>query len=191
MDASNGAQFEIASVTDLIDATVPIEVAGQRSPTNTKSPFTADSMDDYLDTLLDRTTTSNEQESFGRINVNRAPLPVLMALPGMTEDVANAIVAAQPGTGGSADYSSTGYGWLLANSVVTKQQFKSWEPFITGRSHVFRVQAVGYFEDGGPVVRVEAVIDVSGSSPRFRLWRDLNPLGRGFDPLVLMDTVGH
>ncbi len=193
MDATDGAQFEIKSVLDLIDATVALEVAGQQTPVNTKSPFTTDTMDEYLDTLLDRTTTTKDTESFGRINCNVAPREVLLALPGITEDIADAIVSGQPSSGTTSgnDWSTTDHGWLLVDGHVTKEQFKTFEQYITGRSQMFRIQVIGYFEDGGPVARLEAVIDVSGSSPRIRMWRDLTPLGRGVDPGVLMGTSGN
>ena len=34
---------------------------------------------------------------------------------------------------------------------------------------------------GGPMARVEAVIDTNGGKPRIVYWRDLSELGKGFD----------
>lgn len=123
----------------------------------------------------------------GRININTAPRPVLMALPNMTEDIADSIIAAQSGVDGS----SVRFGWLLSGGAAARRQFKGWEPFMTRRSQVYRVQVVGHFTSEGPVARVEAVIDVSRASPRIRLWRDLSGLGRGFDPGVLMGNASR
>jgi len=54
----------------------------------------------------------------------------------------------------------------------------------TGRTMVYRVQAVGYFARGGPVARVEAVIDTNQGAPRILYFRDLTDLDtpRGFEP---------
>ena len=55
------------------------------------------------------------------------------------------------------------------------------EKYITARTQVYRVQAVGYFDGGGPTARVEAVIDTNLGRPRIVSWRDLTELGKGFD----------
>ncbi len=192
MDASGGSKQKITSVTDLIGTSAYIKAPGQQQTTELKSPFLETELDDFLDTLLDRTTTVESKEIPGRINVNTAPWPVFLALPGMTEEMADTIISAR----GQADTSSEalanqGVAWLLTSGSVTKAQFKQLEPFITGQTQVFRVQVTGYYEQGGQSARVEAVIDVSGSSPRIRSWRDLTGLGRGFDPQLLMQTVSH
>jgi hypothetical protein len=114
-----------------------------------------------------------------------------MSLPGMTEQLADGIVAARGGMELSNEsMSNLGVSWLISSGAVTAEQFKRIEPHITGQTQVFSVQAVGYFEEEGPVARVEAVVDVSKSSPRVRYWRDLSGLGRGFDPRWLMSTLG-
>jgi hypothetical protein len=54
------------------------------------------------------------------------------------------------------------------------------DPYITAHGNVYRAQSVGYFDEGGPVVRMEAVIDASIDPPRIVNLRDLSELGRGF-----------
>jgi type II secretory pathway component PulK len=197
MDASGGAKQQIQSVVDLIGVTVNAKLPAQSGQSTQqtkelKSPYLENEMDDYLDMLLDRTTTSESKETPGRINVNTAPLPVLMALPGATEEIADALVAARGTADSSAEaLSDLGVSWMISSGAVTKDQFKTMQPYITGRSQVFRVQVTAYFEEGGPVGRVEAVIDLTGSSPRIKHWRDLSRLGRGFDPQTLMGSVGY
>jgi type II secretory pathway component PulK len=192
LDASGGAKQEIQSVLDLVGISVNVRIPGQQNTTELKSPFQESDYSDFLDVLVDRTTTIEKKELWGRINVNTAPWPALMSLPGLTEDLGDAIVAAR-GTSDSASeaMSNLGVAWLLTSGAVTKDQFKKMETYITGQTQVFRVQAIGYFEQGGPQARIEAVLDLSGSSPRIRFWRDLSGHGRGFDPQVLMSTVGQ
>ena len=55
------------------------------------------------------------------------------------------------------------------------------ERYITARSQVYRVQVVGYLDNGGPTARVEAVIDTNLGRPRIVYFRDLTELGKGFD----------
>jgi type II secretory pathway component PulK len=191
LDASGGAKQQIQSVMDLIGANVSAKVVGQQQNVTLPSPYQEPDMPNYLDVLLDRATTVTETELKGRINVNSAPAPVLMAVPGMTEEMAAAIEATRPQIiGSTGQAASTGVEWLLSGGAVTRDQFKQIEPHITGRSQTYRVQIVAYFEDGGPYARVEAVIDLSGPSPLIREWHDLRPLGRGFDAAALMGSSG-
>jgi hypothetical protein len=53
--------------------------------------------------------------------------------------------------------------------------------YITTAAQVYRVQSVGYFDGGGPTVRIEAVIDTNAGRPRIVYWRELTELGKGFD----------
>jgi hypothetical protein len=191
-DASGGAQQNISSVVDLIGVSVNVRIPGQQQTTELKSPFQESDVADFMDLLLDRTTTTDKTELWGRINVNTSPWPALMSLPGMTEDLADAIVAARGSSDTSGEaMSNLGVAWLLSSGAVTKDQFKSLEQFVTGQTQVFSVQSVGYFEEGGPISRAEAVIDMSKSSPRIRFWRDLSGLGRGYDPQSLLGTVSR
>jgi hypothetical protein len=134
-----------------------------------------------LPLLLDKTTNSQGGEAIPRININTAPYEVLLAIPGMTETDANAILSAR----GNRDYTDlatlTG-AWAVMEGAIKPATYAAMEKYITGRSSVFRVQSVGYFSQGGPVARVEAVIDASLSQPRILYFRDLTDLGRGFEP---------
>ena len=52
--------------------------------------------------------------------------------------------------------------------------------FITTRGDVYRVQSVGHYFEGGPIVRLEAIIDAAQYPPRIVSLRDLSHLGRGY-----------
>jgi hypothetical protein len=71
--------------------------------------------------------------------------------------------------------------WLVIQAGVKPNTMKALEKYITTRSQVFRVQSVGYFPDGGPTARVEAIIDTNGGLPRIIYYRDLTELGKGFN----------
>jgi hypothetical protein len=76
-------------------------------------------------------------------------------------------------------------GWLVLNATLTINQLETIDPLVTGRGDVFHVQAVGYFDGGGPMARVEAIIDGTQDPPQVIFRRDLTELGRGFTPSQL------
>jgi type II secretory pathway component PulK len=179
------AKGKISSVLSLVNTSVSFKPSGgaANAPNVTfVSPLnTADGMQQYLPMLLDKTTTIQGGEVVPRINVNTAPQEVLMALPGVTDtDIQNALSIRD-----SLDLTSlearTG-AWLVTQAGMNPTVFQALEQYITGTSHVFRVQSIGYFSLSGPVARVEAVIDTTPNMPRILYFRDMTDLGRGFDP---------
>ncbi|HEX3147103.1 MAG TPA: type II secretion system protein GspK [Gemmataceae bacterium] len=139
---------------------------------------------DLLGKLLDKTTTQNGTELPAKININTAPREVLLALPGLTEAAADEIVAKRPQwTGGDAPDSKYGtIAWLLEDASLPVATLQSLERYATARTQVYRVQSIGYFDEAGPMARVEAVIDTNLGKPRIVYYRDLTDLGRSIDP---------
>jgi hypothetical protein len=68
---------------------------------------------------------------------------------------------------------------------VSLEKMKALLPYLTAGGSVYKVQTVGFFDKGGPVVRIEAVIDATESPPRMLSLKNLTPLGPGFYPLEL------
>ena len=101
-------------------------------------------------------------------------------------DVA-AIIAAQPPPGSADPNDPTYYtpAWLFTQAGITAAKMVALERYITGRTQVYRIQAIGYFEKGGPVARVEAVVDTNGGNPRIIYYRDMTELGRSIDPRTI------
>jgi len=169
--------------------------------------------DQYLPVLMDKLSTQGNFELSPRINVNTASRSVLMALTKLsvpnssrtattsrstqstgttatttspdtlTEADVDAILTARSGLS-PADSTLSSPAWLLTLAGIKPTVYQRIERYITTRSSVYRVQSVGYFGEGGPVARVEAVIDTNQGSPRFLSFRDLTDLDtpRGFDP---------
>jgi type II secretory pathway component PulK len=126
-----------------------------------------------------------------RINVNTAPREVLAALPNLNEADIEAILTHRPPMDAET-LDSTLYrtaAWLITEANLPVERVKELETFVTTRSQVYRVQVVGYYERGGPSVRLEAVIDTNGGRPRFLYWRDVTELGRGLDIRALLNTA--
>lgn len=132
-------------------------------------------------TVLDKVTAKSNYELNPRINVNTCPQTLLMVLPGVTAEDAAASVAARASLDPlSAEY-RTG-AWLHTQAGMRMEIFKNIETYITGYTQTYRIQSIGYFARGGPVARVEAVIDTNAGQPRIVYFRDLTELGGGFAP---------
>jgi len=140
-----------------------------------------------LSTALAELTTSQSATIVGRINVNTASQTVLNALPQMlpntitTADVA-AIIGSQPDPTTADDSSYQTTAWLYTTAQLTPAKLAALTPYITATSQVYRIQSVGYFDKGGPMSRIEAVVDTNSGYPRFLYYRDMTELGQGIDP---------
>jgi hypothetical protein len=189
MDFNRQAQRQIGSVYDLIGAEFEISKRledGTQQRTRYRSPLQREKTDilrEELPAMLDRLTTSREQELTPRININTAPREVLRTLPDLTDADVQVILDQRPTADSdpsrAADYATPA--WLLTEAGFALDAVRNLEPFITTRSQVYRLQVLGYYDVAGPMVRLEAVIDVNGGRPKVLYWRDITELGRGFD----------
>jgi type II secretory pathway component PulK len=181
--SSNATGRRIASTFDLVNSEVLIPASGQQPATRVPSPLNdPQKLKDTLPLLLDKVTTTQNQDLPARVNVNTAPKAVLLALPGLVESDVDSILSTRPAPG-SSTASDTTYNtpaWLLTQANLDVSKLKTLEKFITARSQVYRVQVVGHFKGGGPTARIEAIIDTNRGRPRIVYWRDLSELGRGF-----------
>src|SRR5205823_4683984 len=96
------------------------------------------------------------------------PAAVLSTLPGIQPADVQSILANRPSrtSGNAPDSIFNTPAWLMLEAGLTSSQLKSWEKLITARSQVYRVNAIGSYERGGPVARIEAIIDTNGGRPR-------------------------
>lgn len=180
IDISKGGQNQIKSIWDLIDSRADVTMNGTN--TTLSSPWTADSgLEALLPQLLDAISTTPDPFLEGRININQARREVLLGLPKMTPEVVEAIVAAQSidGSGDQTLRRST-TAWLYTDQLVDIWGMRELDPYITARGDVYRAQILGFFDGGGPVSRVEVMIDGTQRPPRIKQFRDLSNLGRGY-----------
>ncbi len=59
-------------------------------------------------------------------------------------------------------------------------------PYLCGEGSVFRVQSVGFFDQGAISARIEAMIQATSQPPRVVFWREMSHLGRGYS----LETLG-
>jgi hypothetical protein len=175
----------IDSVYRLIGATTSATINGRTKVLQSPWANTQSQIAQYLPQLLDTLTTTDNPFIPGRVNVNIASLQVLEGLPGVTQALANQIVASQS-SGNTSAGSQSGISprsttaWLVIEGLTNVSTMQSLAPYLTAHGDVYRVQSVGYFDEGGPVVRLEATIDATMTPARILNVRDLSELGRGF-----------
>jgi type II secretory pathway component PulK len=185
-NASNKKLTKIASLYDLVNSSVSVKVGtgNNQRTVSLKSPLQDQTQQQQLlPIVLDQMTLSPNAEVPARINVNTASQVVLSTLPGLADGDVQTILANRPQVSDTStpDTSYQTPAWLITKANFSISKLKSLEKYITARTQVYRVQSVGYSSNGGPVARVEAVIDTNQGRPRVLLWRDLSELGKGFD----------
>ena len=100
--------------------------------------------------MLDWTTLDDAPVLRGRINVNRAPRPVLASIPGLDDSLVERIVAARTSRDDSRDSPWRHPTWLLSEGLVDVEQMGEILPYLTTGGDVYRAQVAGYFEGPGP-----------------------------------------
>ncbi len=188
LDLTVPAEFEFTALFDLVDAEVEAEVNG--TAMTLTSPWTSDNLAETLPVLFDTFTLTDDAYIDNRIDPNYARREVLMTVPGITSDIADLIVGSSVvGPDGSAApdllSSHSTPGWLYMEGIVDLPLMRSVEPFLTTRGDIYRAQIIGFFEEGGPFTRVEAVIDGTEFPAKILSIQDLTNLGRGYSNVLL------
>jgi type II secretory pathway component PulK len=184
MDISKGGNTQVKSLYELFGASTSAVVNGATQKLS--CPWTNKTADVQANAVkvMERLTLTDDPYVDGRINVNLAPREVLLNIPNMTPELADSIVGAQDKSSGTSSSSQSNdrltSAWLVIQSLTDLSTLQSLDPYITARGDVFHLQSVGYFDGGGPMARVEAVIDATQIPPQVVFMRDLTELGRGF-----------
>lgn len=194
--------FMIRSTLELVGASIRIREPSSESSGNTgnsliHAPFRDEitSASDYLGNLLDDVTVHAETSIQGRIDISQAPLTVLMAVPGMRQELAERIVqrrqAAQPdgrSIGDDQPDSSNRLtiAWLLEEGIVNLPELVQLEPYLTSRSDVYSCQIIGYKDNDHAVYRSSMIVDARSPKPVVRDFQTWHEWDRGFD----IDSLG-
>src|SRR5262249_676181 len=137
----------------------PGRPGGQSRRITVKNPLTDQSQQQQLlPSLLDKPTTKSGQELAGRINVLTAPKAVLTCIEGIgaqggitDADIQN-IIDARPslslGQPTEDIYKTTA--WMYLEAKIPPATMSALESYITSHTQVYRVQAIGYYDQGGP-----------------------------------------
>jgi type II secretory pathway component PulK len=111
--------------------------------------------------IANRFTTTNQPNLTGRINVNTASAQILEALPGMSVDLAKAVVD-QQSTG------ITSLGQLLSIPGMTVSAFAQFVDLVSVNSNTFLVRVIG--RSGDLTYTTEALLRTDGAAPVY-VWQ--------------------
>jgi len=192
--SSESAKTSLTSVLDLIEKTGSTEAVTCNSKA-VASPFPEALAGTFLPKLLENCTVGSSGAT-GRVNLNLAPRMVLSAIlcadtdlvqdTSQIEQLVDDIVAERPQDPTQADEEFKYETWIYTRGIVTLDQMKKLIPYVCAGGAVYRTQAVGYFDKGGPSARIEVVIDATSSPPSIVSWREMTHLGRGYP----LETLG-
>lgn len=186
LDFSKKATASINSVLDLVGVRTSAKFEGAKENTPLDSPFSDDrsAMSDYLPKLQDAAAVSEKPAFAGRININQASRIVLEGIPGMKPDVIEQILSKR-----TPDPAAAGQGrryptWILAEGLVPLATMKALLPYINAGGCVYRVHAVGFFDDRGPTAQLEVLLNAGQRPTSVLFWRDVSHLAIGYNPNV-------
>ncbi len=178
LDTTQQPKFELTSIYELFDVSVQYQ-DGDNDVTLTSPWVSADLS--VLQKIEEMIGMSDEVSIPGRIDLNYATREVLTGLPNITTSMVDGILSKQ------GSWVSTGE--MLQEGLVTIDQMRKLDQFITTGSKTFHLQSVGYPETGTQSVRVEAIIDSSSGVPKLVWMRDLTMLGSSYDEAEVKPSV--
>ena len=188
LDLSKTGRVKLDTVLDLIGPRVKVKFKGDDEDTILETPFPElpGVMNAYLPIMMDYLTVNPSPIIPGRINLNQATRTVLAGIPGMTDEVLEEVLSRRQKDPVDRLPARRHETWILGEGIVTLEEMKGLIPFVCGGGCVFRAQWIGYFDEEGPSVRVEAILDATARPARVLFWRDMSHLGRGYP----LETLG-
>jgi type II secretory pathway pseudopilin PulG len=179
--ANQQGSVRFNQVLDIVDATVVVPGQNNQPETVYLSPVAGQpvSLALFMPQVMDKLTTVDARTIPGRINIMECPREILAGIPGLTEEIVDAIIQAR--ADGASSENRQFETWLAVEGIVTIQQMRGLLPLVTCGGDVFKAQVVGYFEGSASFARVEAIINACESVPMIQFYRRLDHLGRGFE----------
>ena len=103
----------------------------------------------------DDVTVQTAREFPGAININTASLEVLMCLPGVTRQLAHAIISYRASSGFFPNIAC-----LLKVQGFNRDLLKQVAPLVSARSETFRILSEGRIKSSGTRARVQEIVHV-------------------------------
>jgi competence ComEA-like helix-hairpin-helix protein len=112
--------------------------------------------EELLMEIADDLTASDASSQPGAVNINTANSPVLACLPGVDQQLAQAIVSHRRSAGFFSNIAE-----LLKVPGMNRQIFKQVAPRVTARSETFRILSEGTVSSTGARKRIQVIVRVS------------------------------
>jgi DNA uptake protein ComE-like DNA-binding protein len=162
-------QNRLESLADLLDVTAaapgqnnqgsgPSAQSGSRSSQPNQSSASSGAKvisDTLLMDIADDIATDTKVDLAGAININTAGLAVLVCLPGVDRQLAQAIISYRQSNGFLPNTA-----WLLKVPGMTRDIFKQVAPLVSARSETFRILAEGKVKSSGARQRIQEIVHV-------------------------------
>ena len=189
-DLTQEPKAKIFSVLDLVGGSLQVQYSGETSTETLESPFTEASLAEDMPTLLDAIRFSDGK--YSRINLNEASRGVLLAIPGITEEAVDEIVANRvPDPIELAELDESDVEtmqtelWPLLFEYVDFDAMKLIAPYVTSKGVIASAQFVGRFDSASPTARLHVWFDTSEKPATIVRIQDLSSLGPGYTPEML------
>jgi DNA uptake protein ComE-like DNA-binding protein len=114
--------------------------------------------EDQLMDIADDLTTIEAREQHGAININSASPEVLACLPGITPELAQAIISYRKSIGFLPNIA-----WLLKVPGLNRQMFKQVAPRVSARSETFRILSEGQVTSTGARKRLQVIVHLGAT----------------------------
>jgi competence ComEA-like helix-hairpin-helix protein len=111
--------------------------------------------DTLLMDIADDLTARSGEDLAGAININTASLQVLACLPGVSPELAQAIISFRQSSG---FFPNTA--WLLKVPGMSHDIFKQVAPLVSARSETFRIIAEGRINSSGVRQRIQEIVHI-------------------------------
>jgi DNA uptake protein ComE-like DNA-binding protein len=187
-DLSRAPQAKIFSVLDLVGGSLQVQYSGESTTETLNSPFTEASLLTDLPAALDALRFNDNE--YSRVNINQASRGVLLALPGVTEEIADQIVAnriSDPIEQADMETSEETTYNILTTLVdsIDFETLKQIAPYVATEGTVLSAQFIGRFDASSPATRLHVWLDTSKKPAKIVRIQDLSNLGPGFSPDIL------
>jgi DNA uptake protein ComE-like DNA-binding protein len=161
-------QNRLENLAELLDVTAPQNRPGSRAGSgNPSSSGPKVINEDLFLEIADSVTTQNTRELPGLININTANAQVLTCLPGMSPELAQAVVSYR----GSTSFFPN-VAWLLKVPGMSRDIFKQLAGRVTARSETFRIVSEGRINSSGARQRIETIVHVGANSVQTLSYRE-------------------
>ena len=181
-------QNQLESLADLLDVTAVNPQAqqnlaasqpvrrGSSSSQNTRTPNQSAAQpagpklvnENLLMEIADDLMAGNAStDQPGAININTASPEVLACLPGVTPELAQAIVSYRRSAGFFPNIA-----WLLKVDGMTQQIFKQMAPRLCARSETFRILSEGRVNSTGARKRIQVIVQLGSDEIETLSWRE-------------------
>ncbi len=187
LDYTQRGSVRLTTILDLVGTKTRVVEQGEQERTVVDTPFPDDRyrMQSYLPTLMENLSVNMSESIPGRLNINQAPRPLLLAIPGLEPTAAEQILADRDVEVSPERPEQQYETWLLTAGIVELDEMKRLLPLVTTGGDVYRAHYVGYYDAEGPVERLEVVLDATQTPAVVIRRRELQQQGPGYSLDVL------